>query len=265
MEFKILLLLGFHFLAVSAAAQIVEPPVASPVPTKPDLQFSKEAALVVKMRDINEVTANATDVMAFDARARLLRGTPYLVPGWAVGDVLLATATTAVPGRLKFDVYNQEVRALRPQGDSIVLSSAQVKAFTLRLTDPRGASLVRHFERLPDGLLPLLAVAYAECLSPGNDLRLLKFQQKVIMKGAAQTSYNSSGTVDFFQSREQYFLRWADGSCVAVKPNRTIILAAVALRQPAVVAAEAQVKIKPRTDEELATLVQRINTGLGSH
>ena len=265
MEFKSLLILGFKFLVFSAAAQTVDTPVATPAPTKSDLQFSKEAALAVKMRDINEVTANATDVMAFDVRARLLRGTPYLVPGWATGEVLLGTATNAVAGRLKFDVYNQEVRALRPQGDSIVLSSVQVKAFTLRPTGPGGTALVRQFERLPDGLLPPLTVAYAERLSPGNELRLLKFQQKIIVKGAAQGSYNSNGAVDFFQSREQYFLRWADGSCVAVKPNRTSILAAVAMRQPAVVAAEAQAKTKPRTDEELANMVQRINTGLGSH
>ena len=263
MSSKKLLFLGFSCLVFPVAAQIIVPaPVPATAGKKPDLELSKEAALAVKMRDINQVSSNNTDVIAFDSRARALRGTPYLILAWTVGDVQLITAANVVPGRLKFDLYNQEVRALRPQGDSIVLTSAQVTAFTLRPPGPTGSPLERHFERLPTGAVPVLAVAYAECLSLGNEVRLLKFQQKIIAKGGTQSSYNSNGPVDFFQTREQYFLRWADGSCVAVKPNRTSILAAVALRQPTAVAAEAQTKPKPQTDEELAAMVQHINSTL---
>lgn len=222
----------------------------------------KEAALVNKMLAVNEVGTNGYDIVTFDNRVRAVRGTPFIVPFWTMGDVLLGTATVPRAGVFKFDVYTQQLRVLREQGDSIILDPARVQDFTLRPTGRDGQPVVRHFERLPSALAPEGPASYAEALSAGAELRLLKFERKTILKGHADSAYGNNTPVDSFQSSAQYYLRWADGTYVSVRPSKSSVLAAIAMRQTPLAAAELQDKAKARTDAELAAMVQRIDTQL---
>jgi hypothetical protein len=208
------------------------------------------------------VGTNGYDVLAFDERLRPVLGTPFLVPGWAKGDVTLGANGKPVPAVLKFDIVNQELRVLRPQGDSIILAPEQLRAFTLTAMGPQGQPEARRFERLPGGLVPDVAVGYAENISATSELQLLKFQQKIILKTRVGSSYEGNAPAHAFQTKTQYFLRWADGTCVPVKPSRNSLLAAVASRHAALAAAEMQDNTKVRSDSDLAALVQRVNTGL---
>lgn len=263
-----LLCLALGGLAPPLAAQTA----SSPTPRQLEEAANREraskdaaaqAALANKLTAVNEFGSNGYDVVAFDSRMRLMRGSPYVVAGWAKGDVLLGTSLKPTPGMFKFDSYNQHLRALRPQGDSIILASERVQAFTLRPIGKDGKAMERHFERLPNELIATMPTAFAEDISGGVQLRLLKFQHKTIVKGQADTSYSSTNPVDSFKSNERYYLRWADGTYVAVKPSKTSILDAVAAKQPAAAATEMQDKTKARTDAELSALVQRIDGSLG--
>ncbi|HEX8330035.1 MAG TPA: hypothetical protein VF629_21040 [Hymenobacter sp.] len=264
MQVRLLWLSGLSFIAIPLAAQTVVPGTIS----KPSSSASgvkntgAEAALANKLQTVNEFGDNGFDLIAFDTRPRTVRGTPFVVPGWAMGEVRLGAKAKPMSGVLKFDVFNQQVRALRPQGDSIILAPGSILSFSLRPTGINGQPEERRFELLPPGAVTGVPVAFAEALSSGEELRLLKLPRKTIIKGNSDPSYSSSNPVDSYQNSAQYFLRWADGTVVSVKPTQASIVAAVALRQSAVAAAETKNKTKARSDAELAAVVQRMNEAM---
>ena len=261
------------FLALSCAttpllAQTVANPttqnVSSTDRTKSRKEFTNEALISNKAKDINEFGSNGYDVVAFDVRARAVRGTPFLVSSWAMGDVLFGTSPKPVAAVLKFDVFNQQVRVLRPQGDSIVLTPEKVQAFTLRPTGADGKPVDKHFVRLPGSVVPDLTSAFAESLFAGHELQLLKFQRKTILSEKADASYTNNKSTDSFITAAQYYLCWSDGSYAAVKGNKASVLHAVAQRQEVAAKAEANDKSRVRNDAELVELVQRIDAALGA-
>ncbi|MEL5993525.1 hypothetical protein [Hymenobacter segetis] len=262
----LLLLAGFGCVAAPAVAQTVVLPSAQTASTiareKAVKDAIAEAALVNKMTAING--ANDGDVLGFDTRARKVRGTPFLFPGWAMGDAQLSTSAKPMAGVFKFDAYNQQLRALRSQGDSIILTPEKLQGFTLRPTGSDGKPMERHFELLPSSLVPDVPVAYAEDLSMGKELRLLKFQRKTVFSEKPDPAYSSGAPTDAYQTATQYYLRWADGTYVPVKGNKASILATIAQRQATAVTAEAQDKSKARTDAEVGALVQRIDARLAA-
>jgi hypothetical protein len=268
MRANLFILLGLSCVVAPVAAQTVIVPSAQNSPTASRDKIAREAnaesRIAAKMRDINDISGEGLEAVPFDTRVRFVRGTPFLVQSWAMGDVQIENAPKPTAAILKFDVFNQQLRALRPQGDSIVLAPEKIKGFTLRPTGPDGKTMERHFERLPITLVPETEEAFAEDLSMGKELRLLKFQQKKIVKGQAAMAYGSNSATDSYQSSTQYYLRWADGTYMVVKANKASILSAVASRQAAAVAAEAQDKTKVRSDAELGAMVQRIETRLAT-
>ncbi|RZL11726.1 MAG: hypothetical protein EOO62_12115 [Hymenobacter sp.] len=92
-------------------------------------------------QNMANVLGNRTDI-AFSNRDETLLGSPMLYAGWQPGELLLAgnQHATAVP--LKYDLYRQELRVRRPQGDSVLLPMRQVREF--RLLEP-----ARHFVNFP--------------------------------------------------------------------------------------------------------------------
>ncbi|GAB3845645.1 hypothetical protein GCM10028822_04380 [Hymenobacter terrigena] len=222
---------------------------------------ARDGAIVNKMNAINDAGPNGYDIVAFDSRVRGVRGTSFLVPTWSQGDVLLGTATKATPAVVKFDVYNQQLRVWRAaQNDSIIIAPEDVKGFTLRPTGAQGQPVERHFELLPNSLVPELPIAYAEDLSTGSEVRLLRLYKKTILKGHADSSYGNNTPIDSFQDATQYFLRWGDGTCTVVKPNRSSILAAFAVRHADKASAEMHDKTKLRSDADLGGLVARLDS-----
>jgi hypothetical protein len=272
MKINFLLLLGACCMTTPMAAQTVYLPSNKSAAERGSRdKASKEAAaesrIVNKMNAVNDVSGMGYDIVAFDNRSVDVRGTPFLLPSWSQGDVMLGTATKAVPVILKFDVYSQQVRVWRPaQKDSIIIAPEKLQEFTLRPTGADGQILERHFRRLPEVLAPGLSAAYAEDLSEGNELRLLVFYKKTILKGQKPTAggYGSSAPADVFQNSSQYFIRWSDGTYIAVKPNRSNILTAIAQRQSPIVTAEIASKSKARTDAELGEMVARLDKAISS-
>ena len=262
-----LLLLALVSAATPLSAQTVSNPMskqpgAAPARDRTDKEASAQALTVSKMDAVNESGSVGYDIVAFDSRSRLVRGTPFVVAGWAMGEVVMGTSLKPMSGIFKFDTYNQQLRALRAQGDSIILSPERTQRFTIWPTGKDGKPVERRFERLPEYLIADKPIAFAEDISTGDKLRLLKFHYKNIIKGQAGSSYGNGHPVDAFNDNERYYLRWADDSYVFVKPNKASILQAIAVKQPAAIATELQDKTKARSDEELGTLVQRINNNL---
>jgi hypothetical protein len=220
---------------------------------------SEDLRTADKIRNVTDVRSDGYDVVAFDSRARLLRGTPFLVPGWAKGEVQLGGNSKPTSGVLKFDVSNHQVMALRPQGDSIILEAGKIKTFTLRTVGDDGKPTERRFVQIPGGMVPGATYSFAEEISAGNGVTLLMLQWKTFIKGQFETSYNSNKPVDSYQSNHQFYLQWADGTAEPVKPTLKNVLTVLADWPKATGPAEADSKSKARADAELAeALVQRM-------
>lgn len=168
------------------------------------------------------------------AGSRDVNGSPLLLPGWSPATLRLMGAQTAMPATLKYDVFRQELRARRPQGDSVIVPLAKVQEFTLT-----GAGSPRRFIGYPAAGLPTeLAGTCAEVLADGAHAQLLKVWRKVLVKQAGESSgYASGRTITALEDQATYYLRWpADNRWAAVRLKRASLEQALA-SQPAALAA----------------------------
>jgi hypothetical protein len=162
-----------------------------------------------------------------------VQGSVFLMPTWAPGQLMLNGNSKPIEAPLKYDVHNQEVRARRPNGDSVAVPVARVKEFTM-------AS--RRFVCYPAPTLPAEAGGgCAEVLADGTHAQLLKFVRKAIVKQAAQSgSYASSSSIDVLEAQTTYYLRWADGRFVPMRLKRASLEQALAGQPAALTALKAR-------------------------
>jgi hypothetical protein len=186
--------------------------------------------------------------------ANLVHGNPFLQAGWQSASVQVLGSASPLLTTLRYDVYRQEVRVRRPQGDSIVVPLNRLKEFTL-------TSSGRRFVCYPAATLPAdVKGACAEVLADGTRLQLLKFWHKELVKQPAEnTSYGSNITMDVLETTSRYYLRWpSDGRLVAVRLKRSSLEQALA-GQPAALAALKARKGTLSTEDDLAAVVQALD------
>ncbi|OGX85698.1 hypothetical protein [Hymenobacter coccineus] len=78
-----------------------------------------------------------------------VQGSPLLLAAWTPAELLLPGNAKPVSARVKYDVVRQELRVLRPAGDSVAVSAAQVKSFTLAGVGPPATSCPSAVPGLP--------------------------------------------------------------------------------------------------------------------
>jgi hypothetical protein len=180
-----------------------------------------------------------------------VQGSVFLMPAWAPGQLLLNGNSKPIEAPLKYDVHNQEVRAQRPNGDSVAVPVARVKEFTM-------AS--RRFVCYPAPTLPAEAGGgCAEVLADGTHAQLLKFVRKAIVKQAAQGGgYASSSSIDVLEAQTTYYLRWADGRFVPLRLKRASLEQALS-GQPAALAALKSRKGNLGSEADMAAAVGAID------
>ena len=199
-------------------------------------------------RDRTSVFNNGYTLVPPDANR--VRGNPFLQAGWEPATLQLVGNTAPTPAAVRYDVYRQEVRVRRPQGDSVVVPLNRLKEFTLT-----GSG--RRFVCYPAATLPAeVQGACAEVLAEGPHLQLLKFWHKELTKQPAEnTSYASYSTVDVLETTTRYYLRWpADGHLAAVRFKRSSLEQALA-GQPAALAALKARKGNLSSEADLAAAV----------
>lgn len=186
--------------------------------------------------------------------ANRVHGNPFLQAGWVPASVQLVGNAAPTPATLRYDVYRQEVRVRRPQGDSVIVPLARLKEFTLTATGQR-------FVCYPAVTLPAeVQGACAEVLADGPHFQLLKFWRKELVKQPAEnTSYASNSTMDVLETTARYYLRWpADGHLAAVRPKRSSLEQALA-GQPGALAALKARKGGLSSEADLAAAVQALD------
>ena len=183
-----------------------------------------------------------------------VRGNPFLVLGWLPASLQLVGNTTPTPTTLRYDIYRQELRVQRPQGDSVVVPLNRVKEFSL-------TGLNRRFVCYPAASLPAdVAGSCAEVLADGPHLQLLKFvNKKLVKQPSEQGGYASNTMVDALEETTAYYLRWpADGHLAAVRLKRGSLEQALS-GQPAALAALKARKGGLSTEVEVAAAVLAID------
>jgi hypothetical protein len=193
------------------------------------------------------------------ANAGQVKGNPFLVVGWLPASLQLVGNTTPTPARLRYDIYRQELRVQRPQGDSVVVPLNRVKEFSL-------TGLNRRFVCYPAATLPAeVAGACAEVLADGANLQLLKFwRKKLVKQPSEQGSYASNTMIDALEETTSYYLRWpADGHLTAVRLKRSSLEQALS-SQPAALAALKARKGGLSAEAEMAAAVTALDPTVGT-
>lgn len=205
-------------------------------------------------RDNGSNLNNGYAMAAADAAG--VQGTPYLLPYWAPATLQLQRGGQPITAPLKYDLYRQELRVKRPQGDSVVVPLAHVKKFSLTAASP-----AQRFVCYPAASLPAeVHGGCAEVLYEGPHAQLLKFQRKELVKQTGESSsYASASTVSAFADQLAYYLRWpADGHLVPLRLKRASLEQALA-SQPAALAALKARKGSISTETDMATAVAAID------
>jgi len=182
-----------------------------------------------------------------------LHGSPFLMTGWQPATVQLIGNAAPTAATLRYDVFRQELRVLRPQGDSVVVPFSRITEFTF--TSPR-----RRFVRYPAAQLPTeVKDACAEVLADESQLQLLKFWSKAVVKQTiGGGSYAAANTADVLEESSRYYLRWpADGHLTAVRLKRSSLEQALA-GQPAALAALKARKGSLGSEADMVAAVQAL-------
>lgn len=183
-----------------------------------------------------------------------VEGSVFLLPGWTPGRLQLNGNAKPLDAPLKYDIYNQEVRAKRPNGDSVAVAVMRVQEFTLA---------TRRFVCYPAATLPSeTGGGCGEVLYESPAVQLLKFERKTLEKRAAAGSYATAATVPVLEAHTNYYLRWtADKRLVALKPKRASLEQALA-GHPAALAALKVRKGSIGTEAELTAALAGLAASL---
>ena len=193
------------------------------------------------------------------ANTTTIQGSPFLLPRWETATLRLAPERPPVTVLLKYDVYHQELRIRRPQGDSVVVPLVQVREFSL--TAVGGVTPTRRFVCYPAATLPTEAGgAAAEVLADGAHAQFVKFVQKKVVKQAGESSaYASNSSINVLEEQKSYYLHWpADGHFTPIRLKRSSLEQALA-GQPAALAALKTRKGSLSSEAEMAAALGAID------
>jgi hypothetical protein len=225
-----------------------------------------EARVSENTRARTEEVENGYDVFAFNSRDKSVRGTPMLSSQWQPAEILLVGNAKPLSAPAKYDMYQHQLRVRRAQGDSILLPATRVQEFSLSQLDASGNRQPHRFVRYESSSLPTeLNGAYAEVLSGGNSLQLLKFWNKKLIKEAENTTnISSTSTIQRYDESNKYYVRWAnDGRLIPVRLKRGSLKDALATQPDALKVLEEQ-KGSLSTEVEVAAAIVAINTRLNA-
>jgi hypothetical protein len=218
------------------------------------LPLAARAQVSEMSRDRNNNFNNGYALPAADRNE--VKGNAFLLPYWSPATLQLAAGGAAIPATLKYDVYRQELRVKRPQGDSVIVPLNKVRDFSLT-----GNGAARRFVCYPAATLPPeTGGGCAEVLADGAHAQLLKFLRKEVVKQAGESSsYASASTISVLESQTSYYLRWAsDGHLTPLRLKRASLEQALA-GQPAALAALKTRKGGLSSETDLAAAVTAID------
>ncbi|WBA42652.1 hypothetical protein [Hymenobacter canadensis] len=153
-------------------------------------------------------------------------GSPFLLPGWALGTVLLRTGNVQRGQWLKYDLSAERLLWRRPQGDSVELFTTLVREFTLRDSATHQTHLFRLYPEVKTEQPVLRATFFDVRYDAGRTalLRHLTRQVRTQSSNGAMTTVKKSE----WSSKTVYFLKLPDQALVPVRLSSRSVLDALA-------------------------------------
>ena len=189
-------------------------------------QLTEAERVAQSIQNLSTVSGRRPEMATYTTNGVGLAGSPMLFPNWRTGELLLIGNQRATPVPLKYDLYRQELRVRRPQGDSVLLPMSQVREF--RLLEP-----MRYFVNYSPSP-PDVAGPCAEVLVNGKNVQLVKYMRKKIIKPSAAGDSYTAYTAGAWLEEVQYFLRWpSDGRFSPLHLKRASLEYALAAYAPA--------------------------------
>ncbi len=200
-----------------------------------------------------------TVVMVKNKMYEGLRGTPYFLPNWSTGDILLSTNQRVVNVPLKYDVYARQIMARRPKGDSIWVDQGRIVEFTLNDAHALPGQAVTHrfrlFSNLPN---QPNRPEFLEVLHPSGPYSLLKRPVKTLYKASTQQAYSADRPYDELVDAPEYYLLNPQGTMTLIKPSQKALLAAVPAEWAEPLRAQLK-KASLKTEDDLFNAVSHLN------
>ncbi|GAB3747297.1 hypothetical protein [Spirosoma pomorum] len=167
------------------------------------------------------------NVRTFDHRYQGMKGTPYLLPYWAKGYVMLTNGQRYDRGLLKFNAYQQELVMIQPPAktDSIVIDRERISWFVIQPADSGSAIVFRHFTNLRSNDQELLDSYYRVIYSGSHPL--LQRISKQFRPANYKDVYSPDIRYDAFIDKSAYYVLNSDRRIVKVKLSTKSLLAAV--------------------------------------
>ncbi|ALD21187.1 hypothetical protein AM218_08125 [Hymenobacter sp. DG25A] len=188
-----------------------------------------------------------------------VKGTPYFLPAWSTGDILLSTKQRVTNVPLKYDVYSRQIMARRPKGDSVWVDQGRIVEFTLQdaraLPGQPAIHIFRLFANLPN---QPNRPEFLEVLHPTGPYVLLKRPVKTLYKASTQQAYSADRPYDELVDTPEYYLLNPQGTMTLVKPSQKALLAAVPAQWAEPLRAQLK-KANLRTEDDLFNAVSQLN------
>ncbi|MBC6698963.1 hypothetical protein [Hymenobacter sp. BT190] len=153
-------------------------------------------------------------------------GSPYLLPGWALGTVAMRTGNVQRQQWLKYDLSDGRLLWRRPQGDSVELFTTMVREFTLRDSATHQTHVFRLYPDVKTEQPVLRATFFDVRYDAGRTALLRQLTRQV----QTQSSSGALTTVKkaMWSSKTLYFIKRPDQVLVPIRLNGRSVLEALA-------------------------------------
>ena len=198
-------------------------------------------------------------IMTIDNRYEGLVGTPYFLPNWSNGQIVLTGGKQYTNVPIKFDAHRQALILLRPQqgNDSIIVNRATVLGF--QLDNGNGQSYVfRRYAGLKSSDATV-ADGYFLVLHEGK-ITLLKRVAKTIQGADYKGGYANGNRYDAYQDANTYYLLKPDQTLTKMKLSEKSLLDALGDQKDALKAFVKQENLKFKTESDAVSLLKKYDS-----
>jgi hypothetical protein len=153
-------------------------------------------------------------------------GSPFLLPGWALGTVAMRTGNVQRQQWLKYDLSAARLLWRRPQDDSVELFTTMVREFTLRDSATHQTHVFRLYPEARTEL-PVLRATFFDVRYDAGRTALLRHLTRQIQ---TQTSSGALTTIkkSAWSNKTAYYLKLPDQTLVPVRLSNRSVLDALA-------------------------------------
>jgi hypothetical protein len=226
-------------------------------PTKTNAQTKLDPLTKVGIQTVGGVSTGSNVFTQFDERYEGLKGTHYFIPTWLGADLFSESGQLLrknVP--VKFDIYNNELVMLKPDGDSVAVYPASFiindEPFDSKYQFVKSPNLISKSGKD-------LSDSYVLVLYKGKN-KLFKYLKKNFVKADYKQPYGENRPYDSFEDRSEYFLVKENGKVSRIKAQKSQVIKDLGRNQDKVEAYIKTNKLDLKSDSAIVSALAYFET-----